>query len=89
MTDTERLDWLEKMADEGMAPAILYDDNGHWAMVFDGIASISASEEPSDWSGSYGVEAHQWKPTAREAIDAGIAEFRGETHSERSSDASR
>lgn len=75
MTDTERLDMMEKMADQGLAPAILNDDNGHWAMVFEGTATISGSDDPSDWSGAFVVEAKQWKSTFREAIDAGIAEF--------------
>jgi hypothetical protein len=79
MTDTERLDWMEKMADEGLCPAIVNDDNGHWAMVFDGTQNVPEGDGPQDIATSFWVKADQWKPTFREAMDAGIAEFRQES----------
>ncbi|MEN6425982.1 MAG: hypothetical protein ABFE13_11500 [Phycisphaerales bacterium] len=74
-TDTERLDWLEKMYGEGNSPAIVTDDDGHWAVSFCG-------SQPCPRGGGRGydedvyvgvdVEVKEWKPTIREAIDYAI-----------------
>jgi hypothetical protein len=76
MTDTERLDWLEDQTEKGLAPAIMYDDDGHWAVSFCGSSPCPRGDgrgydEPVDL-GTF-VEPEEWKPTIREAIDYAIA----------------
>lgn len=36
-TDEQRINWLEK---KGFGGALISDDNGHWAMVFDGFQNL-------------------------------------------------
>ena len=72
MTDTERLDWLEAKTNEGACPAILNDDNGHWAVAFDGIQSVTYGDEPEDVHTTFFVYKEFWKNSIREAIDAAM-----------------
>ena len=74
-TDSERLDWLEHIEREGASPALLNDDNGHWAITCDGTQSLPDSEEPADIWTSFVVEKGQWHNSIREAIDAYKAEW--------------
>ena len=74
MNDTQRLDWLEKITEDGFCPAILNDDNGHWAVAFDGVQNVPMSDDTGDIYSTFFVEAKYWKPTIREAIDCVIAE---------------
>lgn len=71
-TDTERLDWLEK---EGIGAGLINDDNGHWAVAFDGFQNITAGEGPIDTQTTFFIEKKDWKDTAREAIDSRMEEF--------------
>ena len=75
MTDTERLDWLEKIVNEGSCPALVNDDNGHWALVFDGTQNVVSGDQPQDVATSFWIETHQWRNTAREAIDSARIEM--------------
>jgi hypothetical protein len=75
MTDTERLDWLEKQADEGASPAIVNDDDGHWAVSFCGGQPCPRGDgQGYDEDVEIGtfVDVNEWKPTIREAIDYAI-----------------
>ncbi|MFA5025654.1 MAG: hypothetical protein WC503_04065 [Candidatus Shapirobacteria bacterium] len=76
MTDTELLDWLEGITHEGYCLAILFDDNGHWAVVFNGWQNVPEQDEPCDITTSFYVEADKWYPTLREAILAAMTEVR-------------
>lgn len=69
MTDTERLDWLEQQTHGGACPGLVYDDNGHWAVAFDGVQNV-VTGPPQDVSTAFFVQASQWRTTIREAIDA-------------------
>lgn len=31
ITDTDRINWLEEIVNNGACPALINDDNGHWA----------------------------------------------------------
>ena len=73
-TDKERLDWLEQIVSEGVCPGLINDDNGHWALVFDGMQNVPTGDAPEDISTSFFIEAHQWRDTVREAIDAALEE---------------
>jgi len=71
VTDTERLDWL----DENQGAALVSDDFGNWAVVFDGIQNVPLEPgQPADISTSFWIEKEQWRPTIRDAIDAAIEE---------------
>lgn len=80
MTDTERLDWLEAQTHAGMAPAIVYDDDGHWAVSFSGGSPCPRGDgDGYDEDVELGtfVEVHEWRPTIREAIDYAIEQAKG------------
>ena len=66
MTDTELLSWLEKQS----GVALINDDAGRWAVSFDGMQNIPDNDKATFISTSFFIEANQWKPTIREAIEA-------------------
>ena len=70
MTDTERLDWLEKQ----QGSALLSDDHSHWAVSGDGMQNVPMNP-PEDIQTMFVIERSQWKKTIREAIDAAVAEY--------------
>lgn len=76
MTDTERLDWLEK---EQNGLALVHDDNQHWAVAFCGAQNVIMGDEPGDLRTSYSVEKGKFRRTIREAIDAAVAELEAES----------
>lgn len=69
-SDTELLDGLEKLVNQGDCPGIINDDKGHWAVSGCGMQSIQPGPGPDDVDTSFYVEADSWKPTIREAIEA-------------------
>ena len=73
MTDTERLDWLEKNSDGG---GIFNDDAWgtpvRWAFSASGFSPV-VGDEVLDGQWVFWVEKDDWKPTIREAIDIAIA----------------
>ena len=70
MTDTELLDWLQAMGEVGYSPALINDDNGHWAISFNGWQEAPEREAPQDIYTTFIVGADGWHPTVREAIKA-------------------
>lgn len=69
-TDRELLDGLEAAARCGATPALINDDNGHWACVSEGMQSVVVGDQPVDVWTSFWIPARTWRPTAREAIEA-------------------
>jgi hypothetical protein len=67
MTDTDRLDWLEKQDGAGLVS----DDAGHWAVATNGVQSAPMAP-PCDITTQFWIEKHEWRKTVREAIDAAI-----------------
>ena len=65
-------DMLHALAGIGWDAALLYDDNGHWAMPDNGHATVSP--EPADWQGGYSAKKDNWKTSPRVAILAAIFE---------------
>lgn len=59
---------LEKLADIGYTPNLLYDDNGHWAVKFDGFQTLPMTDEPQDIGMTFMVEAHEWKDSVYDAL---------------------
>ena len=78
MNDTERLDWLERITENGACPALIFDDNGHWTVAFDGVQSVPSGDEPEDVSTSFFINAADWQPDLRAAIDAAYAKYEAE-----------
>ncbi len=70
MTDTERLDWLEKA--EGWA--VVSDDGGNWACVSDGVQNVP-ERYPTDINTTFFIRKKEWKPSVRAAIDAAIRNY--------------
>lgn len=70
MTDSERLDWLEK---EANGCAVIHDDNAHWAFATNGMQNVIMGDGPGNLKTSYFIEKSEFRPTIREAIDAAIA----------------
>lgn len=69
-TDAELLDGLEALARSGAAPALVNDDNGHWACMDEGVQSISEGSEPADMQFVFWIPADRWRETARQAIES-------------------
>ena len=65
MTDTELLDLLAEC--DGCA--LISDDFGNWAVSDTGMQSIPDEPgTPSDVSTTFFIEAHEWRPSIREAL---------------------
>ena len=58
---------LEELSMLGHAPNLLYDDNGYWAVAYDGYQTVVT--EPSDVETSFLVPKKLWKNTIREALN--------------------
>jgi len=71
--DAERLRQFDKWADQGLCPHLVFNDNGWWAVTFDGGGDMSLIEPPPDGVFTAIVESTQWRQTVVEAIDAAIA----------------
>lgn len=59
---------LEALVGLGYCPNLLSDDNGHWAVTFDGLQNVPFGEEAVDIVTTMFVEATAWKDTIREAL---------------------
>jgi hypothetical protein len=74
LTDTERLDWLEKQ--QGLN--LVSDDDGLWAVSTSGTQPAPHGQDsgpwpPEDFATVSFVDRDQWRPSIREAIDLAIA----------------
>lgn len=56
---------LNKLADSGYCPALLFDDDGRWALSFE--ANVQDKSE-TDQKYIFYVESDDWKDTIEEAI---------------------
>lgn len=75
MTDTERIDGLVRLAENGDCPALISDDNGHWAVVSDGFQNMPQStREAETIMATFIVEAGDWFDDPRAAIDEYLRE---------------
>ena len=59
---------LEALAEIGFSPNLLNDDNGHWAVVFDGLQSIAAGPDREDCMTTAFVRAENWKDSIYDAL---------------------
>ena len=76
--NAERLRQFEVWADEGFCPHLVFNDNGWWAVTFDGSGSICPETPPPGGEFTAIVESNQWRPTVAEAIDAARGSMGGE-----------
>lgn len=60
---------IEELTNLGWSPNLLYDDNGHFAIVSDGFQNISIEDGPIDNDMYFNVKKEYWKPTIREALN--------------------
>ena len=61
-------DVVEHLTNNGYCPAILFDDNGHWAMSTDGSQSVPMSSDTEDISTMFFVKKNEWANSAPLAI---------------------
>jgi len=59
---------IEQLTKLGHSPALLYDDDGRFAIICDGYQSVP-QDEASDIEMQYFVEKKHWKNSIREALD--------------------
>jgi hypothetical protein len=52
----------------GSCPNLLYDDNGHWALVFDGFQTLCTEDKPIDIETTFWVKAEDWKDNIYDAV---------------------
>lgn len=65
---------VEKLVAEGYCPALLYDDEGHWGLFFDGVSQAEAQPE------SYVVfTTPAWADTAPLAICLAALKAKGDS----------
>ena len=59
---------LEKLVERGACLALIYDDNGHWALAMDGMQNVPLGDGPGDIATTFFVEAKDWHDTPQIAI---------------------
>lgn len=76
-TDTELLDGVGDMVGGGACPAIINDDFGHWAVMFDGMQPCTSGPDGGEgWDSTFIATAEtKWFDTIREALDHALDEW--------------
>lgn len=59
----------------GLAPCLINNDNGMWAITGTGMQNISIDSDAWDFEGSFFVEKDEWRDTVREAVRSFIDEL--------------
>lgn len=65
---------LQELSEEGACPCLLNDDNGHWALTFEGYQDVPMGDKPIDINTSFFVEKKYWKNTIDKAIEFSLKE---------------
>jgi hypothetical protein len=73
--DAERLRQFTIWADAGLAPCLVYDDDGHWSVSFEGISEDSFEGWQTSWVQS---RVDEWHDSPEDAIDSAIDATKGE-----------
>jgi len=66
---------LNKLADNGYCPALLFDDDGRWALSFTGTQPVNFESKPMSMYTTFFVETDDWKDTIEEAVEHAIKKF--------------
>jgi hypothetical protein len=61
---------LEQTTHEGLCPALVFDDDGHWQLCFDGIQPVGG-----DGVFTHIVEGEPWYDTPQEAICGAVLAY--------------
>lgn len=65
---------LQELCETGSCPNLLNDDDGRWALVFDGFQDLVIGDKAQDINTSFFVEARYWKDTIKEAVIYSLTE---------------
>lgn len=63
---------LNELTEKGYCPALIFDDNGHWALAFDGTQPVNFYTEPQSMHTTFYIEEDMWKDSIEEAIEHGL-----------------
>ena len=63
---------LNELTENGYCPALIFDDNGHWALAFDGTQPVNFYSEPQSMHTTFYIEAGAWKNSVEEAVEYGL-----------------
>ncbi len=63
---------LNELTEKGFCPALIFDDDGRWALVFDGAQNVNFTDEPQNMASTFFIEAEFWKDTIEEAVEYSI-----------------
>ena len=67
---------LNRLADSGYCPALLFDDDGRWALVFDGFQPVNLFSDAQAMYTTHFVDVDDWKDTIEEAFTYAIEKAR-------------
>lgn len=59
---------LELLAEEGGCPCLLNNDDGYWALSFDGMQNVPSGEKKEDVAICCFIEADDWQKTIYDAV---------------------
>ena len=65
---------LQELCEIGYCPNLLNDDDGRWAVAFDGFQDVVMGDEAQDINTSFFVEAKQWHSNIRQALIIALSE---------------
>ena len=68
--DKARLDWF----DAQFGIALVSDDDGRWAVAWDGMQNLPDNDGPYDMVADFFIEKRFWRDSVREALDAAMAD---------------
>lgn len=68
--DITFIEAMEELAEKGYCPNLLNDDNGHWAVAFDGYQTVPTMSDDGrdDIQSSFYVEKDYWFKSIEEAL---------------------
>lgn len=70
---------LETLSSSGYCPCLFNDDNGHWAVSFDGYQEVPVGKKAQDVMTSSIIREKFWKKSIREALIYALKEGEDET----------
>lgn len=59
---------FQELNNIGYCPALVNDDEGRWAVSFEGYQEVVLSDVPQDLHTSFFIEAKQWDSDIRKAL---------------------
>lgn len=65
---------LQELCEIGYCPNLLNDDDGRWAVAFDGFQDVVMGDEAQDINTSFFVESKQWHSNIRQALIIALSE---------------